>query len=52
MKSQKKFLQHAEILRLYDEILESSKLFNNSNEWLQNIPSAISAWQESLISQT
>jgi hypothetical protein len=52
MKSQKKFLQHAEISRLYDEILESSKSFNDSNEWLQNIPSAISAWQESLISQT
>ncbi len=52
MRSQKKFLRHAEIVRLYDEILESSKSFNNSNEWLQNIPSTISTWQESLIRQT
>ncbi len=52
MKSQEKFLQHAEILRLYDKILESSKSFDDSNEWLQNIPSTISMWQESLISPT
>ncbi|MBT3412913.1 MAG: AlwI family type II restriction endonuclease [Candidatus Jacksonbacteria bacterium] len=52
MKSEKKFLQHAEISRLYDEILNSSKSFSDSNEWLQNIPSTISAWKESLISQT
>jgi len=52
MKSEEKFLQHAEISRLYDEILDSSKSFSDSNKWLQNIPSAISAWQESLISQT
>jgi len=52
MKSQKKFLQHTEIARLYDEILDSSKLFSNSNEWLQNIPNTISTWQESLVSQT
>lgn len=52
MKSEKKFLQHAEISRLYDEILDSSKSFSNPNEWVQNIPSAISVWQKSLISQT
>ena len=52
MKSEKKFLQHAEISRLYDEILDSSKSFNDSNEWLQNITNTISTWQESLISQT
>lgn len=52
MKYEKKFLQHAEISRLYNEILESSESFNNSSKWLQNIPSAISAWKESLISQT
>jgi hypothetical protein len=52
MKAQKRFLQHTEISRLYDEILESSKSFNDSSEWLQNIPTAISKWQKSLISQT
>ncbi|NTV22020.1 MAG: AlwI family type II restriction endonuclease [Candidatus Yonathbacteria bacterium] len=52
MKSKKRFLQHSEIARLYDEILESSKLFSDSNEWLRNIPNTISVWQESLISQT
>ena len=51
MKSKKKFLSHAEISRLYDEILDSSKLFNNSNAWLRNISGTISVWQKSLISQ-
>ena len=52
MKSEKRFFQHAEISRLYDGILDSSKSCSDSNEWLQNIPNAISAWQETLISQT
>jgi hypothetical protein len=52
MKAQKRFLQHTELSRLYDEILESSKSFNDSSEWLQNIPTAISKWQKSLIPQT
>ena len=51
MKSEKKFLQHTEISRLYDEILESSDSFTNSNEWLQNIPDVISEWQKNLVTQ-
>ncbi len=52
MKSQKRFLRHTEISRLYDEIIDLSRSSNDSNGWLQNIPSAISAWQASLVPQT
>lgn len=49
MKNEGKFLNHSEICRLYNEILDSSRQYNNSSEWLQSIPSTISSWQESLI---
>lgn len=52
MKAKKKFLKHEEISRLYDEILNSSDSFSDSNEWLRSIPSTISLWQKSLSSQT
>ncbi len=52
MKTERKFLRHSEISRLYDEILDSSNSFNSSDKWLQSIPNTISLWQESLISQT
>jgi len=48
VKSEDKFLQHSEIARLYDEIINSSNSFSESNEWLKNIPAAISSWQKSL----
>ena len=48
LKSEKKFLPHTEISRLYDEILDSSESSSNSNEWLDSIPSIISKWQETL----
>ena len=48
LKTENKFLKHSEISRLYDEILDSSNSFNDSNKWLQNIPSIISSWQESI----
>ena len=47
LKTENKFLKHGEISRLYDEILDSSDSFNDASEWLQNIPSIISSWQES-----
>ena len=52
MKADKKFLQHAEILRLYGEILDSSESCSDSKEWIQDIPNAISKWQETLLSKT
>ena len=52
MKAERKFLRHAEISRLYDEILDLSNSFNSSNKWLRSIPNTISSWQKSLISQT
>ena len=48
IKTEKKFLKHSEISRLYDEILNSSNSFNESSEWLQNIPNAIHSWHESI----
>ena len=49
MKSEKKFLRHAEISRLCDEIIDSSTSFGDSNAWLQNIPNVISQWRETLL---
>jgi len=48
IKAENKFLKHSEIARLYDEIINSSNSFNESNEWLKNIPETISSWQKSL----
>lgn len=48
IKTENKFLKHGEISRLYDEILDSSNSFNDSNKWLQNIPNIISSWQKSI----
>ena len=48
IKTDNKFLKHSEIARLYDEIISSSNAFNDSDGWLRNIPTAISAWQKSL----
>lgn len=49
IKSEDKFLKHNEISRLYEEIIDSSKLFTDSGEWLKNIPNTISSWQASLV---
>jgi len=51
MKLKNRFLQHTELSRLYDEILTLSEISANAQEWLKNIPSVISGWQEKLISQ-
>jgi hypothetical protein len=48
IKTENKFLKHSEIARLYDEIINSSNSFSDSDGWLRNIPTAISSWQESL----
>lgn len=51
MKNEGQFLNHSEICRLYNEILDSSRQYDNSSEWLQSIPSTISSWGENLISR-
>ena len=48
IKSENKFLKHGEISRLYDEILDSSNSSANANEWVQNVPSIISSWKETI----
>jgi hypothetical protein len=41
-----KFLKHQEIANLYDEIINTSNSFADSNERLTNIPNIINNWQE------
>ncbi|MFA6619497.1 MAG: AlwI family type II restriction endonuclease, partial [Candidatus Neomarinimicrobiota bacterium] len=48
MKAENKFLKHSEIARLYDEIIDSSNSFTDSDKWLRNIPITISSWQQSI----
>ncbi|MDE2852555.1 MAG: AlwI family type II restriction endonuclease [Chloroflexota bacterium] len=50
MKTEKRFLTHSDLSRLFDEIINSSIIFNDSQKWLRSIPGAIDSWQESLIS--
>ncbi len=48
IKKQGKFLKHSEISRLYDEIVNNSQNFTDSNEWLNEIPNTIDSWRKSL----
>ena len=44
-------LHHTEIMSLYDAVIASSKEVQNSQEWLEGIPSIISSWGEKVISK-
>lgn len=48
IKQNGKFLRHTELFKLYDEILEKTKSFNDSGEWVENIPETIVLWQKNL----
>ena len=48
IKQNGKSFKHSELLRLYDEILKTSKTLSDSNEWIKNIPNTITSWQKSL----
>ena len=48
IKTQNKFLNHSEISRLYDEIVNSSQLFNSATEWEKSIPSTILSWRDGI----
>jgi len=48
IKGQGKFLKHSEIARLYDEIVNTSKDFKDSSQWLNQIPSTIDSWKKNL----
>ena len=48
IKQSGKSLNHSELFRLYDEILKTSKTLSDSNEWIKNVPNAITSWQKSL----
>jgi len=42
------FLKHSEIARLYNEVVNNSHNFSNSNEWVNYIPKTIDSWYKSL----
>lgn len=48
IKAENKFLKHSEIARLYDEIIDSSDSFTDSDEWFRNIQNTISSWQQNI----
>ncbi len=48
IKRQGKFLKHSEIARLYDEIVNTSKDFTDSSQWLNQIPNTIDSWKKNL----
>ncbi len=48
MKKDEKVLKHSEISRLYDEILQSSQLYKNAQEWVKSISETISTWGNSV----
>lgn len=42
--------EHSELLRLYDEIIALTDSVPHSEEWIEEIPNAISVWQDSILS--
>lgn len=52
VKEKKMFLAHSEILRLYDDILNSVDSFANAQDWVASIKNTISAWHERILSET
>jgi hypothetical protein len=48
MKQQGKFLRHTELSGLYEEILATSKLHNDPSDWIQNIPTVIHSWKQTI----
>ncbi len=50
VKQKGKSFSHSELIRLYNDILSSSKKIDDVNEWVKKIPDTIREWQERLIS--
>jgi hypothetical protein len=48
IKTENKFLKHNEIARLYNEVVNNSRKFSDSNEWVSCIPKIIDSWHKSL----
>ncbi len=48
MKQQGKFLKHTELSGLYEEILATSKLHTDPSDWIQNIPTVIHSWKQTI----
>ena len=41
--------KHAELLRLYEQIIEMSEEATRSDEWVEKIPEAITSWKNTLL---
>lgn len=50
MKVELRFLRHAQLSLLYDNILSTVDSINSSIEWIESIPKTISSWRESILS--
>lgn len=48
IKQQGKFLKHTELSELYEEILAASKKHNDPSDWIQNIPTVIHSWKQTI----
>jgi hypothetical protein len=46
LKQRGKFLKHASLSNLYEQIISTSRQFKDSSEWVQNIPTVISSWKQ------
>lgn len=48
MKQKGKFLEHSELVKLYEAILSCAYKAKNINEWIPKVPVIIAGWQKSL----
>jgi hypothetical protein len=48
MKQKGKFLEHSELVRLYEDILACAYKAKNVNDWIPKVPEIIAGWQKSL----
>lgn len=50
LKKQRRFFEHTELLNLYNEIINLTKIANNSDEWIEKVPDVIGAWGTTVLS--
>ncbi|OHB95410.1 MAG: hypothetical protein A3I59_08715 [Planctomycetes bacterium RIFCSPLOWO2_02_FULL_50_16] len=51
IRKQGKRFTHDELLGLYEQILGLTKIVKHSEEWIEQIPEAITAWQKSILAK-
>jgi hypothetical protein len=51
IKKQGKRFTHGELLNLYEQILNLTSHVAHSEEWIKQIPDAITSWQKSILAR-